>query len=63
MEYDEFIDRVQERLNLDSRDDAIRITEVTLATLGERLDRLERDQTAAQLPNELKAFLLKASWS
>ncbi|HEX6387556.1 MAG TPA: DUF2267 domain-containing protein [Anaerolineae bacterium] len=54
MQYDEFMDRVQERADLDSRDDAALITEVVLATLGERLYRTEAAELAAQLPKELQ---------
>jgi uncharacterized protein (DUF2267 family) len=57
MRYHEFIDRVRERANLEGRDDAIRITRATLATLGEFIDKTERSNLAAQIPNELKEFL------
>jgi uncharacterized protein (DUF2267 family) len=58
MRYDEFITRVRERAGL-GRDEAVRSTEATLATLGERLYRTERENLAAQLPNELKEDLFK----
>jgi uncharacterized protein (DUF2267 family) len=58
MRYDEFISRVQERAGL-ARDEAVRSTEATLATLGERLYRTERENLAAQLPDELKEDLFK----
>jgi len=54
MQYNEFMERVQERANLDSQEDAARITEVVLATLGERLYRTEAAELEAQLPKELK---------
>jgi uncharacterized protein (DUF2267 family) len=59
MRYHEFINRVQERTDLGSRDEAARATEATLATLGERLYRTERENLAAQLPDELKEDLFK----
>jgi uncharacterized protein (DUF2267 family) len=58
MRFDEFINRVQERTRLDTREDAITITRAVLETLGERLDRKVRNGLEAQLPNELKEFLL-----
>jgi uncharacterized protein (DUF2267 family) len=58
MRYDEFVTRVRERAGL-GRDEAVRSTEATLATLGERLYRTERENLAAQLPNELKEDLFK----
>ncbi len=57
MQFNEFIDRVQERADLTSRSAAERITQATLGTLGERLYRTQRDNLAAMLPDELKAFL------
>ena len=58
MQFEEFIRAVQERARLDSRDEAIAITQAVLETLGERLDRKVRNGVEAQLPNELKEFLL-----
>ena len=58
MQFDDFITRVQEQARLDTRDDAIRITRAVLETLGERLDRKVRNGIEAQLPKELKEFLL-----
>ena len=58
MQFDEFIQRVQEQADLDTRPQAITLTRAVLETLGERLDRKVRDGVAAQLPNELKDFLL-----
>jgi uncharacterized protein (DUF2267 family) len=59
MQYEEFIQRVQERADLGSREEAVRATEAVLGTLGERLYRTERDDVAAQLPKELERCLLK----
>ena len=58
MQFDDFITRVQEQARLDTREDAIVVTRAVLETLGERLDRKVRNGLEAQLPNELKEFLL-----
>lgn len=58
MQFDDFINRVQEQTNLDTREEAIAITRALLETLGERLDRKTTNGVAAQLPDELKNFLL-----
>ena len=58
MQFDDFVTRVQEQTRLDTRDEAIQITRAVLETLGERLDRKVRNGVEAQLPNELKEFLL-----
>lgn len=55
MQYDEFISRVQEYANLDSPDDARRLTEVFLSALGEPLGATETTQLTSELPKELKA--------
>lgn len=58
MQFEDFIRGVQEQAGLDDREDAITITRAVLETLGERLDRKTRNGIEAQLPNELKEFLL-----
>lgn len=58
MQFDDFITRVQEHARLHSREEAITITKAVLETIGERLDRKVRNGVEAQLPNELKEFLL-----
>jgi uncharacterized protein (DUF2267 family) len=58
MQFDDFITQVQEQARLDTRDEAIAITQAVLETLGERLDRKVRNGVEAQLPNALKEFLL-----
>jgi uncharacterized protein (DUF2267 family) len=58
MQFDDFIHGVQERARLGTRDESIVITRAVLETLGERLDRKVRNGIEAQLPNELKEFLL-----
>jgi uncharacterized protein (DUF2267 family) len=61
MQFDDFINRVQEETKLGTREEAIEITRAVLETLGERLDRKVRNGVAAQLPDELKEFLLARS--
>ena len=58
MQFDDFITRVQEQARLDTREESISLTRAVLETLGERLDRKVRNGLEAQLPNELKDFLL-----
>jgi uncharacterized protein (DUF2267 family) len=57
MQYDEFIQRVQIEGGIDSSEEALRATEVVLATLGEYLYRTEQSQLAAQLPRGIREFL------
>jgi len=59
MQYEQFIRRVQERANLDTRQRAEQVTQATLATFGERIYRTEREQLAAQLPDALKKYLFE----
>ena len=61
MQFDDFINRVQDQTKLETREEAIEITRAVLETLGERLDRKVRNGVAAQLPDELKEFLLARS--
>ena|SRR5919109_4390758 len=61
MQFEEFVDRVHEQTKLSTREEAITITRAVLETLGERLDRKVRNGVAAQLPDELKDFLLARS--
>jgi uncharacterized protein (DUF2267 family) len=58
MQFDDFINRVQEQTRVDTPQEAVAITKAVLETLGERLDRKVRNGVAAQLPKELKEFLL-----
>lgn len=60
MQYDEFVDRVQEQTALPSRGATERIIEATLETLGERLYRTQRENLAAMLPDELKEYIKQA---
>lgn len=57
MQYDAFICRVQEYAGLATRDEALELTAVVLATLGERIHRAEQADLAAQLPRELQHLL------
>lgn len=57
MQYDEFIENVRQRAALDSQDEARRITEATLATLGDRLGGGEAGLLASQLPRKLGDIL------
>jgi uncharacterized protein (DUF2267 family) len=57
MQYDEFVQRVQERTNLDTRADVENLIEVTLVALAEPLSRDETNLLASQLPGEMKRIL------
>ena len=57
MRYDEFIDQIQQRTRLESRDKVLQITRATLETLGERVYRSTLDDLAAQLPDKLKEII------
>jgi uncharacterized protein (DUF2267 family) len=57
MRYHEFINRVQDEARFGSKQEAVQATQATLATLGERLYRTDRDDLAAQLPKPLKEYL------
>lgn len=63
MQFDEFITRVQQQAKVDTREEALTLTRAVLETLGERLDRKVRNGLEAQLPNELKEFLLARAGS
>src|SRR6266542_3365736 len=59
MEYAAFIERVQQRVGFNAPAEAVRATQATLETLGERLSTRETRQLAAELPKELRAYLLQ----
>ncbi len=61
MQFDDFINQTQEQTRLGTREETIAITKAVLETLGERLDRKVRNGVVAQLPDELKDFLLARS--
>ena len=54
-----FIGQVQNRAELPSQEDAVRVTRVTLETLSRRIDPNEADDLAAQLPEEIGRHLAK----
>lgn len=56
MHYSDFIQQVRKSTYL-SQEEAQRMTEIVLATLGERLSAKERMDVASQLPKEMKIFL------
>lgn len=58
MDYKTFLDVVQDRGKLDSRDEVVRITLAVLRTLGERLNRTEREHLATQLTKELQQAVM-----
>lgn len=60
MQYDEFVERVQEQTALPSRGATERVIAATLETLGERLYRTQRENLAAMLPDQLKEYIGRA---
>lgn len=57
MKHDEFVKEVQRRAGLESREAAEAASAATLATLSEHLAGGEPQDLAAQLPDELAAYL------
>ncbi|MFB6269805.1 MAG: DUF2267 domain-containing protein [Halobacterium sp.] len=57
MKHDEFVGAVQNRAELASRGEAIRVTRAVLTTLGERLQPGEASDLAGPLPMEIDIFL------
>lgn len=57
MQYDEFIQRIKEYVELDNDEEALQITKAVLGTLGERIYRTEQTQLAAQLPRGISELL------
>lgn len=57
MQQDEFLSKVQDYGGLDSPDEALRMTEIFLATLGEWLYRTEDRKLSAQLPKAFQDFV------
>lgn len=60
MDYDTFIGEVQNRAQLPSHESAVRVTRITLETLGQRIDRGVAGNLGAQLPDEIGRFLSNA---
>lgn len=57
MKYDEFIKHVQTVAQMDSREDAQRVTQATLETIRERIVGNEAKDLASQLPQQLGEYL------
>ncbi len=60
MNYDEFVNELQHRLELPDRGRTIRAIRATLTALGERLHPDEAEDLASNLPMEIDRFLLEA---
>ena len=60
MQYEEFLNKVQDRLGPAQPDEARRAIIATLETLGERISGGEASDLAEQLPEELKEPLHQA---
>ncbi len=61
MQYNEFLQKVQQEAHLGTRNDAETLTRAVIETLGERLSDLPRENAKAQLPNELQELLMARS--
>jgi uncharacterized protein (DUF2267 family) len=59
MHYVDFVEKVRRAANIETTHDSQLAVEATLATFGERLTRTEKVELGAQLPKELKAFLIE----
>lgn len=59
MDYSTFIGQVQNRAELPNREEAVRVTRITLETLSTRIGPGEADDLAAQLPREIGRHLDK----
>ncbi len=57
MQYQEFVNRVNERISTEAAGEAEIAIQATLATLGERITGGEAEDLASQLPAELQAQL------
>ena len=60
MQYEEFVNKVQDRIGLAQPDEARRAITATFSTLSERISLGEASDLAAQLPQELKEPLHRA---
>jgi uncharacterized protein (DUF2267 family) len=58
VDHNTFVYEVIQRAGVPGRSEAERLTYAVLTTLGERLISQERDRLAAQLPGDLKPFLV-----
>lgn len=59
MQQDEFLAKVQNYGGLDDQEEALRMTEIFLATLGEWLYRTEERKLSAQLPKQFQDFVYR----
>lgn len=59
MDYDTFIGEVQNRGQLSSREDAVRVTRITFETLSQRIEPGAAENLGAQLPEEIGRDLAK----
>lgn len=59
MDYQEMLDRMQDKGSFKTQAEAENTLEVVLETLSERINRTERDDLAAQLPDDLKDTLYR----
>lgn len=57
MDYDTFIGKVQNRGEFPSREDALKVTRITLETLSQRVEPGAAENLGAQLPEEIGRFL------
>ena len=57
MKYEEFIEEVQKRAHLASKNEAKRATRAALETLAECISQKERSDAASQLPKGLALYL------
>lgn len=58
MQFEEFVNRVQERANVD-RDEAAQLIDIVMTVLAEPLSRDETNLLASQLPAEVKTVLAR----
>lgn len=63
MQYQEFINRVNERIQTEETGEAERAVQSTLATLGERMNGKEAENLASQLPAELSTQLQSGNYA
>jgi len=59
MKSEKFLEQVNQRAGLASTEEVRRVVEGALETLGERLEKTEREKLAAQVPDPLKKMLFK----
>lgn len=63
MQYQEFVNRVNERIHTEETGEAERTIQSTLATLGERLSGKQAEDLASQLPAELSTQLRSGNYA